>query len=159
MGDGDVSHSVRASVKRFVRAPIERVYAAYVDPAVLPKWMGIHAITDASGPLDRAGTTFTEVVFGPYRPRTEVPAAEPPTLHEIAGRTFLGLGYRWTTHFAEKDDGTEVTLDAEAILPGLAGRLARRYLIGGGMEERTQRRLATFAQLVEAQVPTQGGLR
>jgi len=50
----------------------ERVYAAYVNPALMPTWMGIKAITNASGPLDRAGTTFTTVVFGPHRPRSEV---------------------------------------------------------------------------------------
>lgn len=145
-----MSHSVGASVQQFVRAPIDRVYAAYVDPAVLPRWMGIQAIIDASGPLDRPGTTFTEVVFGPYRPRDEVLAAEPPTLHDMTGRTVLGLGYRWTTHLAEKDGGTEVTLDAEAILPGLVGGMFRRSLAGGAMRRRTQRRLAAFADLVEA---------
>ena len=149
-GDAHVGKSVRASVKRFVRAPIERVYAAYVDPAVLPKWMGIQAITNMSGPLDRPGSRFTEVVFGPYRPRSEVLAAEPPTLHDMTGRTFLGLGYRWTTHFAEKDEGTEITLDAEAILPGLVGRLVRRSLSAEEMERRTRGRLAAFADMVEA---------
>ena len=142
--------SVRVSAKRFVRGPIERVYAAWVDPALMPSWMGIQAITGASGPLDRRGTVFTEVVFGPYRPRSEVLAAEPPTLHDMTGRTFLGLGYRWTAHFAEKDGGTEVTLDAEAILPGLVGRLVRQSLAGGAMERRTRRRLAAFGDLVEA---------
>jgi uncharacterized protein YndB with AHSA1/START domain len=144
-----MSHSVRVSVKQLVRAPIEHVYAAYVDPAVLPRWMGIRTITDLSGPLDRPGTRFVEVVFGPYRPRSEVLAAEPPSLHEMVGRTFLSLGYRWTAHFVDQGESTEVTLDAEAILPGLAGRFARRFLVGSGMEERMQRRLTVFSALVE----------
>src|SRR6266542_2965960 len=112
--------------------------------------MGIQAIVDVSGPLDRPGTTFTEVVFGPYRPRDEVLAPEPPTLHDMTGKTFLGLGYRWTTHFADQEGGTEVTLDAEAIQPGLVGRLFRRSLAGGSMERSMQCRLAVFADLVEA---------
>jgi hypothetical protein len=152
-----MNDSVRASVKRFVRAPIARVYGAYVDPAVLPRWMGIQAIIDASGPLDRPGTTFTEVVFGPYRPRDVVLAAEPPTLHDMTGRTFLGLGYRWTTHFVERDLGTDVTLQAEAILPGVVGRLFRRTLAGGALERRMQRRLAVFADLIEAREPRPRG--
>jgi uncharacterized protein YndB with AHSA1/START domain len=153
MAAADTRHSVRTSVRQFVRAPIERVYAAYVDPGVLPRWMGIQAITDASGPLDRPGTTFTEVVFGPYRAQGEVLAAEPPALHDMTGRTFLGLGYRWTTHFDAQEDGTAVTLDAEAILPGLLGRVFRRSLGGGALERRTQRHLAAFADLVEAREP------
>ena len=157
MGDQRDSHSVRVSVQQFVGAPIERVYAAWVDPALMPRWMGLQAITDASGPLDRPGTTFTEVVFGPYRPRSEVLAAKPPTLHDMTGRTFLGLGYRWTARFAETHAGTEVTLDAEAILPAhFLGRLVRRSLAGGAMERRTQRRLAAFADLVEAALANGG---
>ena len=138
-------------MRQVVRAPRPRVYAAYTDPAVLPKWMGIRAIVDASGPLDRAGTTFREVVFrsGPYRPRSEVLAAHPPDLHDMAGRSFFGLGYRWVAHFADRDGGTEVTLESEVILPGLIGRVLRALVVGDGTERRMQRRLATFAALVE----------
>lgn len=136
---------------RIIRAPRPRVYAAYTDPALLPKWMGIHAIVDATGPLDRAGTTFTEVVFGfgRYRPRTEVLAADAPNLHDMAGRSFFGLGYRWIAHFSESGTDTEVTLDAEAILPGLMGRFLGGLFAGDGMERRMQQRLAAFAALVE----------
>jgi len=151
MGDADVSQSVRASVKQFVHAPIERVYAAYVDPGVMPKWMGIKAITDVSGPLDRPGTTFVEVVFGPYRPRTEVLAADPPVLHDMGGRSIRGIGWRWTARFAEKDEGTEIAFDAEVRFPpGLISGLLRRTQEGGRMERGTRQRLATFARLVEA---------
>lgn len=143
--------SIRTVVRRIIRAPRSRVYAAYTDPALLPKWMGIHAIVEATGPLERAGTTFTEAVFGfgPYRPRTEVLAADAPSLHDMAGRSYFGLGYRWIAHFAESDTDTELTLDAEAIVPGLVGRVLRRLLIGDGMERRMQQRLAIFAALVE----------
>ena len=143
-------------MKQYIDAPIERVYAAYVDPALLPRWMGIQAITDVSGPLDRPGTTFTEVVFGPYRPRSEVLAAEPPTLHDMTGRSLFGLGYRWIAHFVKSDDGTEVTLDAEALLPGLLGRLLRRSLAGGAMERRLQTRLVVFRDLAQAELANGG---
>ena len=150
VGERRDSTFVGASVRRRVRAPIDRVYAAWVDPALMARCMGIKAITDVSGPLDRPGTTFTEVVFGPYRSRSEVLVAEPPALHDMTGRNFLGLGYRWTTRFTRADEGTEVTLEAEAILPGLLGRLFRRSLAGGAMERGVERRLALFAGLVEA---------
>lgn len=155
-GDG-TKDRVTAAVARFIPVPIERVYAAWVDPAVLRQFMGIQAITHLSGPLDHAGTTFTEVVFGPYRPRSTVLAAEPPTLHDMAGNSFFGLGYRWTTHFAEAGNGTDVTLEAEAILPGPLGRLFRGSLTGGAMGRSIQRRLATFARLVEDREPRPAG--
>lgn len=145
------SDPLRTSVTQFVRAAIARVYAAYVDPAVMPKWMGIQAITDASGPLDRPGTTFVEVVFGPYRPRTEVLAAEPPVLHEMGGRSIRGIGWRRIARFAVKDDGTEITLDTEVRFPaGFISGLLRRSQEGGRMERGTRERLAKFAKLVEA---------
>jgi hypothetical protein len=149
-----LGHAERASVTRSIGASIGEVYAAYVDPELLPRWMGIKAITDLSGPLDQAGTTFTEVVFGRYRSRSEVVAAEPPIQHVMTGRNFLGLGYRWTTHFAEKDGSTDVTLDAEAILPGPLGRLFRRFLTSEGMRRRMEGRLAVFASLVETKEKT-----
>ncbi len=141
-------------IDQFVRAPIQRVYAAYVDPALMPKWMGVKAITNASGPLDRPGATFVEVVYGPYRPRTEVLAADPPVLHDMGGRSIRGIGWRWTARFSAKDDGTEIAFDAEVRFPaGLISGLLRRSQEGGRMERGTRERLATFARLVEAREP------
>jgi hypothetical protein len=151
MTDQNANQFLRAHINQFVRAPIQRVYAAYVDPAVLPKWTGIKKITDASGPLDRPGTTYVEVIFGPYRPRTEVLAAEPPVLHAMGGRSIRGISWRWTARFAAKDGGTEVILDEEVrFTPGLISGLLRRSQEGGRMERGLRRRLAVFAALVEA---------
>src|SRR6266545_1941376 len=115
--DKSAPQLLNAHISQFVRAPIQRVYAAYVNPAVMPKWMGIKAVTEISGPLDRPGTTFVEVVFGPHRPRTEVLAAEAPVLQETGGRSIRGISWRRTVHFAGKDDGTEITLDEEVLFP------------------------------------------
>lgn len=146
-----MDQSLGVRITQVVRAPIERVYAAYVDPALIPKWRGIKAVTDMSGPPDRPGTTFVEVVYGPYRPRTEVFAAEPPVLHGMGGRSIRGIGWRWTARFAVKDDGTEITLDEEVRFPaGLISGLLRRSQEGGRMERGTRERLAKFAKLVEA---------
>lgn len=151
MTEQSAGKSIRARISQFVRAPIERVYAAYVDPTIMPKWRGIKAITDASGPLDRPGTTFVEVVFGPHRPRSEVLAAEPPVLHDMGGRSVRSISWRQTARFAAKDDGTEIILDEEVMFPnGLISGLLRRTQEGGRMERATRRRLATFAKLVEA---------
>jgi uncharacterized protein YndB with AHSA1/START domain len=151
MGGAGAGRTLTAHVEQFVRAPIERVYAAYVDPSLMPKWMGIKAITDATGPLDRAGTTFIEVVYGPHRPRTEVLAAEPPVLHDTGGRSIRGITWRRIVRFAAADDGTQLSLHEEVVFPaGLISGLLRRSQEGGRMEHGTGRRLATFATLVEA---------
>ena len=151
VGGQDDGQVLRAHIDQFVRAPIERVYAAYVDPALMPKWMGIKAVTNVSGPLDRPGSTFVEVVYGPYRPRSQVLAAEPPVLHDMGGRGPVGIGWRWTTRFAVKDEGTEITFDEEVRFPaGLISGLLRRSQEGGRMERGARALLAKFAELVEA---------
>ena len=145
-----MSRTVGAHVEQFVRAPIQRVYAAYVDPVLMTKFMGIKAITKATGPLDRTGTMFTEVVYPFHRPRTEVLAAEPPILHDMGG-SVVGIRWRWTSRFAAKDDGTVITLDTEVKFPGgPISWLLRRDQEVVGMERRTRERLAVFARLVES---------
>ena len=137
-----MARTIGDHVEQFVRAPIERVYAAYVDPVLMTKFMGVKAITKASGPLDRAGTTFTEVVYPFHRPRTEVLAAEPPVLHEMGG-SVVGIRWRWTSRFAVRDDGTVITLDEEVRFPGgLIYGLLRRSQEVRQMEQRTRERLS-----------------
>lgn len=151
VGSRGLVQTVRAQVNQFVRAPIQRVYSAYVDPALLAKVMGLQAIIDVSGPLDRPGATFAGVVFGPYRPRSEVLAAEPPVLHDMGGQAGLGMGWRWTARLAVEDEGTEITVDVEARFPaGPITGLLRRSQEGGRMGRGTAQHLATFAKLVEA---------
>ena len=151
VGGQNEGQVLRAHIDQFVRAPIQRVYAAYVDPALMPRWMGIKAITDASGPLDRPGTTFVEVVYPFHRPRTEVLAAERPVLHDMGGRSIRRIEWRWTARFAEKDAGTEITFDEEVRFPaGLISGLLRRSQEGGRMERGARALLAKFAELVEA---------
>jgi hypothetical protein len=121
-----------------------------VDPVFMTKLMDIKAITKATGPLDRTGTRFTEVVYPFHRPRTEVLAAEPPVLHDMGG-SVIGIRWRWTSRFAAKDDGTVITIDEEVRFPGgLISWLLRRDQEVVHMEQRARERLATFARLVEA---------
>ena len=72
----------------------------------MPQWMELESVIDLSGPLDRAGTRFTQVVFGWWRFRGEVLRADPPTVHEMAGRAPLWTNYRWRARFASEGEGT-----------------------------------------------------
>jgi uncharacterized protein YndB with AHSA1/START domain len=154
VNDEDDGRTLRVQLLQFVRAPIERVFAAYVDPVLMPKWMGIKAVKKASGPLDRPGTSFVEVIFVTYRPRTEVLAAERPSLHVMGGHGIRGISWRWTVRFAEQDEGTEIWFEEEVTFPaGRISGLLRRTQQGGRMERGARRRLARFAELVEAGAP------
>lgn len=50
-----------------VEAPIAEVRAASVHPGLMPKSMQLQAVFGVTRPLDRAGTRFTQVVFGRWR--------------------------------------------------------------------------------------------
>jgi len=139
----------KLKIEQFVAAPIERVYAAYVDPDLMPKWLELRAVADLKGPLDQAGTLFTQVFRGPWRFRTEVVRANPPTIHEMAGRAPLGTTYRWLARFAPEGDGTRVTLETSSRVFGPLDPLAERLFAASG-ESAARRHLATLATLVEA---------
>jgi len=136
-------------IDQYVAAPIERVYATYVDPALMPRWMELQAVTDMSGPLDRPGTRFTQVVFGWWwRFHTEVLRVEPPTLHEMAGRAPLWTSYRWLARFAPEGEGTRITLETSSRAFGALDPFAERIFARAG--EDAGRHLATLAALAEA---------
>lgn len=136
------------TIDQYVAAPIERVYAAYVDPELMPTWLELRVI-DLTGPLDRAGTRFTQIYWGPWRFRTEALRAEPPTLHEMAGRAPLATTYRLLARFAPEGEGTRVTLTSDTRVFGLLDPLAERVFARSG-ETQVRRHLATLAVLVEA---------
>jgi len=137
-------------LEQHVAAPIDRVYAAYVDPELMPRWMELRAIADLSGALDRAGTTFLQVVNGPWRFRTEVIRAEAPEVHEMAGRAPFGTNFTWLTRFEPDRDGTRVILESQSRAFGFLDPLAER-LFGASAKDQARRHLATLAALVEAE--------
>lgn len=139
------------TIDQHVAAPIERVYAACVDPVLMPKWMELQEVIDLTGPLDRAGTRFTQVYRGPWRFRTDVVRADPPVLHEMVGRAPLGTTYRWLARFASEGRGTRITLESTARAFGVLDPLAE-WLLGASSEAAARRHLADLAALVEAQV-------
>ena len=140
------------TIDQYIGAPIERVYAAYVDPALMPKWMELQEVIDVSGPLDRAGASFTQVFRGRWRFRTEVVRANPPVLHEMAGRAPLATTYRWLTHFASEGQGTRVTVESSSRAFGVLDPIAQQ-VFGASSLASLRRHLADLAALVEARLP------
>jgi uncharacterized protein YndB with AHSA1/START domain len=135
-----------------ISRPVADVWARYVDPEAMRVWMELRAVKDLDGPLDRAGTHFVQVVFGPYRFHSEVLRSEPPTFHELSGRGPFGTSYRWTTRFNERDGGTEMTTDLEARASGrITGWMLRFWARSEDHPPADIRRsFAKFARLVES---------
>jgi uncharacterized protein YndB with AHSA1/START domain len=130
--------------------PVAEVWARYVDPEAMRVWMELRAVKELDGPLDRAGTHFVQVVFGPYGFHSEVVRSVPPTAHEMVGRGPFG-SYRWTTRFTEREGGTEMATDLEVGFSRALGWLARLWAGSGDRPPADIRRsFAKFAALVES---------
>lgn len=117
-------------IRRHIRATPERVFSAFTDPALVVDWMDGTGVIDATGPLDRPGTRYTFVVWGPWRFRTEVVRVDPPHLHEVSGSGPLGSDYRMVATLAPRDGGTDLDLLTEYVVPlGPIGRwIDRRWI-------------------------------
>jgi len=117
-------------ITREIRATPEAVFRAFTDPALVVDWMDGTAVIDATGPLDRPGSRYTFVVWGPWRFRTQVVRVEAPAVHEISGRGPLGASYRMVASLTPRDGGTHLDLLTEYTVPlGAVGRsIDRRWI-------------------------------
>ena len=116
-----------------VDIPRERssVFAALTDPGRIHRWFyGTAEITDLSGPLSVAGTTFVQrAIKGIERPGAVV-AADPPRLWHVR---LAGFGERADLQFEleDADEGTRLSLEADirngpAILGPVVDRVTWR---------------------------------
>lgn len=135
-----------------ISRPVAEVWARYIDPEAMRVWMQLRAVKDLDGPLDRAGTHFVQVLFGPYRFHSEVLRSQPPSAHEMIGRGPFGTSYRWTTRFSERAGATEMTTDLEVGAAGrILGWMLRFWARSGDVPPADIRRaFAKFARLVES---------
>lgn len=70
------------TIKRTIAAPPASVFAIYTDPAYLPEWQpGLRGVTEQTGPLDEAGTSYVLDQPGP-RLQVDVLRVDAPWLHE-----------------------------------------------------------------------------
>lgn len=120
----------RYRITRQIPAPPERVFRAFTEPALVADWMDGTGVIDATGPLDVPGTRYTFVVWGPWRFRSEVIRAQPPSLHVVEGRGPLGAWYRLTATLTPNAGGTTFELLTEYTVPfGALGRwIDRRWI-------------------------------
>jgi carbon monoxide dehydrogenase subunit G len=145
-----------------VQIPIEReaVFAALTDPRRIQRWFyGTEAITDVSGPLDIAGTTFVQRAMKRIERPGAVVVAEPPHLWHVR---LAGFGERADLRFEldDRQDGTTLSLTADirngpVILGPVVDRLTWR------LDRRIWRRVLEHMQeeiARDALVPIVGGM-
>ncbi len=148
----------RYRITRQIRATPAQVFRAFTDPALVVDWMESASLIDATGELDKPGTCYTLVVWGPWRFRTEVVRAEVPNLHEIVGRGPLGTSYRIVARVTEQDGESVLDLLTEYTMPfGAIGRWIDRE--PRAIANREVDRLVTIVSDPAAVPRRRGGVR
>lgn len=141
----------RYVLRREIDAPAAEVFKAFTDPNLAADWMDATAIRDVRGPLDRVGSSYTLVIFGPHRFRTTVVRSEPPKLHETIHRGRFGASARMTATLEERGDRTFLELETEYSVPfGALGRWMDRRWLERGPRTSANREMDRLVALVSA---------
>jgi len=109
-------------------------------------WVGgVTGVTDVSGPVDRAGTTYV-VHFGPVKSPTEVVEVERPRLFATRFGSWILRG-RSSATFEPEADGTRITQTFETV--GLISAISSWVFSRGSYEGSFRGELEKFARLAE----------
>jgi uncharacterized protein YndB with AHSA1/START domain len=129
-----------------IAAPPELVFELWTDLELMKQWVGgVTKITDVSGSVDRAGTTYT-TWFGSMASRTEVLEAERPRLfHTRFGNRLLKGENR--TVIEPEDGGTRLTQEFRTT--GLVAAIFARIFAAGSYKGSFQGELNEFARIAE----------
>ena len=107
-----------------VRAPREQVFDLWTDLDRAHEWIeGLTRITDVTGPVTTAGTSYT-VWFGRLRSPTEVLQVERPRLLRTRFGSWLLRGVEQAT-FEDQGPGTRLTQEfwINGVISGIVGRI------------------------------------
>ena len=136
----------RYTISTHVAAPPEHVFALWTDLERMGEWVGgVTGVSDVSGPVDRAGTTYV-VHFGPMKSPTEILEVEPPRLFATRFGNWLLRG-RSSATFEPDGDGTRVTQEFETV--GWISAVSSWLFSRGSYEGSFRGELEKFARIAE----------
>lgn len=129
-----------------IDAPRERVFDMWIDLDRMTEWVGgVTAVTDVTGPVDRAGTRYT-VRFGRMSSPTEVLVAERPSRFRTRFGNRILRGEAETT-FEDVEGRTRLVEDFE--IQGFIPNIAARLFGTGSYKGSFQGELNAFKAIVE----------
>jgi uncharacterized protein YndB with AHSA1/START domain len=126
-------------ISTLVAAPIDKVFALWTDLERMGDWVGgVTGVTDISGPIDRAGTTYV-VHFGPVKSPTEVLEVERPRRFATKFGSWILRG-RSSATFEPEGDGTRVTQEFETVgrISAISAWIFSRGLVRGQLPGRAR---------------------
>jgi len=140
-------------ISTLVAAPIDKVFALWTDLERMGDWVGgVTGVTDISGPIDRAGTTYV-VHFGPVKSPTEVLEVERPRRFATKFGSWILRG-RSSATFEPEGDGTRVTQEFETV--GRISAISAWIFSRGSYEGSFRGELEKFARIAEREAATGG---
>ena|SRR5947207_1319066 len=130
-----------------IAAPPEHVFDLWIDLDRMPEWVGgVTGVSDATGPLDRVGTTYT-VHFGRMSSRTEVLEVERP--RRFRGK-FGNRILRGENEAMFESDGRGGTVLRQTLRTnGVVAAVAARIFATGSFRGSFRGELAEFGRLAE----------
>jgi polyketide cyclase/dehydrase/lipid transport protein len=136
-----------------IAAPPETVYDIWVDPERSLEWTeGLTKVTDISGELGRAGTSY-RAWFGPTASRVQVVVGERP--RRFAWQVRLGpIAAEFDSSFEPSSSGTMMTETVRTT--GLISWLWNRVLSTGSYRGSFRGELRAFARICEREARSQG---
>jgi len=127
-----------------VAASPERTFDLWTNLDRMAEWVGgVTKVTNVSGPVDRAGTTYT-VHFGAMKSPTTVLEAERPRLFRTRFGNIILKGTNLATFHP---DGSGTILRQELRTEGLVAAIFARIFAGGSYAGSFQGELNHFAKL------------
>jgi len=133
-----------------VAASPEHVFALWTSLERMGEWVGgVTSVTDVSGPVDQAGTTYV-VHFGRMRSPTEILEVERPGRFATRFGNWVLRG-RSSATFESDGDETRVTQEFETV--GLISAISSWVFSRGSYEGSFRGELEKFARLAEREAP------
>ena len=108
-----------------IKAPREQVFDLWTNLERAPEWIeGMAGVSEVSGPVNQAGTTYITRFGNWAKSLTTVVEAERPTLHKVKFGNWLLRGTNAAT-FEQRDGGTRLTqtFDTVGIIPAITARV------------------------------------
>lgn len=122
----------------------ERAFELWTDLERMKEWVGgVTKVTDVSGPIDRAGTTYT-VWFGRMRSPTEVLEVERARRFRTRFGNLVLKGENLATF---ERDGVGTRIEVELRTRGLVSAIFARIFASGSYKGSFQGELNEFAKL------------
>lgn len=134
------------------KAPPELVFDLWTNLERMAEWVGgVTGVTDVSGPIDRAGTTYV-THFGRMKSPTQVLEAERPRRFVTRFGNWLLRGEN-ATDFEATDDGTRITEEFRTV--GFIPAVSARIFASGSYRGSFQGELNEFVRIVEREAGAQ----